>query len=222
MPLLFSILFVISNAAQAAPEEFPVPSWLRVVPVSDKMIINGIPSQVQHFEAYKKVDELLEFYQKQWNDSSSETSGYRTAQVAPWHIISRLDGSYLYTVQVQQDGAFSIRGYLAIADLKAMKNNLKNGKVVPRMSGSKIINDVTSFDPGKKGRTLVLVNRYSATSNSSFYRNYYLERGWAAIMDTSSEEAFILVFRKQKEETHLVINSIQGSTQIVMNIIEGI
>jgi len=220
--LLFLILLIFCNIAHAGPEEFPAPNWLNRVQVSDKMIINGIPSLVQHFEAYNTIDELLEFYRLQWNGSSHGTPGYREAHVAPWHIISRLDGAYLYTVQVQQDGALSIRGYLAIGDLKAMKKTLKNDNVVPRMSGSKIINDVTSFDPGKKGRTLMLVNKYSVVGNSNFYRNHYLERGWSKIMDTSSEDAFIMVFRKHKEEAHLVINNIQGSTQIVMNIVEGI
>ena len=216
--LLLLIVLSVSNTAHAAPKEFPTPSWLNSVQVSEKMIINGIPSLVQHFEAYNTIDELLDFYRKQWENNT----GYREAEVAPWFVISRLDGPYLYTVQVQQEGAFSIRGYLAIADLKAMKKTLKNDNVVPKMSGSKIINDVTSFDPGKKGRTLMLANKYSVASNSNFYRNYYLERGWATLMDSNSEEAFILVFKKQNEEAHLVINNIQGSTQIVMNIIEGI
>ena len=222
LSLLFSALLVISNTAHAAPEEFPAPSWLNRVQVGEKMIINGIPSVVQHFEAYEEINELLEFYRKEWNDSTSETPGYREAQVAPWYIISRLEGSYLYTVQVQEEGAFKIRGYLAIADLKAMKKTLKNNSLVPRMSGSRIVNDVTSFDPGKKGRTLMLVNTFSVASNANFYRNHYLERGWATQMDSNSEEAFILVFRKRSKEAHLVLNHIQGSTQIVMNIVEEI
>jgi len=222
VPLLVSMLIAFCSIAHAAAEEFPAPDWLNREQVSETMIINGIPSLVQHFESYKTIDELLEFYRKQWNNTTSEKPGYREAHVAPWYIISRLDGSYLYTVQVQQYGAFSIRGYLAVADLKAMQRSLKNDPPVPRMSGSKIINDVTSFDPGKKGRTLMLVNKYSVASNSSFYRNHYLERGWKRLLDTDSENAFVMVFRKHTEEAHLVITSTQGSTQIVMNIIEGI
>ena len=215
------LLFAFSSSAHATPKEFPVPSWLNKVQVADQMIINGIPSLVQHFEAYKEIDELLEFYRRQWNDGSSGTPGYREANVSPWHIISRLDGHYLYTVQVQQDEAFNIKGYLAIADLKAMKKPLKSGSRVPLMGGSKIINDVTSFDPGKKGRTLLLINKYSVASNSNFYRNYYLDRGWGKLMDMNSEGAFIMAFAKHNKETHLVINHIEGSTQVVMNIIEG-
>jgi hypothetical protein len=222
LSLLFSALLVISNTAHAALEEFPAPSWLNRIQVGEKMIINGIPSVVQHFEAYKELNELLEFYRKEWNGSASGTAGYREAQVAPWYIISRLEGSYLYTVQVQEEGAFKIRGYLAIADLKAMKKTLKNDSLIPQMRGSRIINDVTSFDPGKKGRTLMLVNTFSVASNANFYRSHYLERGWAIQMDTNSEEAFVMVFKKRNKETHLVINHIQGSTQIVMNIVEGV
>lgn len=207
--------------AFAGSKDFPTPDWLNRTQIATTMIINGLPSSVHHFEAHKDLEQLLEFYRRQWNDGSDEKPGYKEVYVSSWHVISRLEDHHLYTVQVQQNDDFSITGYLAVADLKAMKKAQKNITSVAQMNGSQVINDVTSFDPGRKGRTLMLTNNYSTTSNSSFYRNYYQDRGWQKIMDNSEKEASIIVFRKNDKEVHLVINHIEGATQIVMNLVEN-
>jgi len=184
------------------------------------MIINGVPSVVQYFEAHRETDDLLNFYRKRWKNGNQGKPGYREATFPPWSIVSRLDGNYLYTVQVQESGAFSINGYLAIADLKQMAKQKKESIPVPQMNGSRIVNDVTSFDPGIKGRTLMLTNKYSTVSNSQYYRNYYLERGWGKLMDADSDGTNVMAFRKRSKEAHLVISSLRGSTQVVMNLTE--
>lgn len=221
--LLWLAAFFPCSATQvcAAREEFPAPKWLDRVEVAEKMVINGLPSTVHSFKADKSIEELLDFYRQRWNDGPPGRPGYREASIPPWHIISRLDGRNLYTVQVQTNDASGLQGYLAIGDLEGLPKKGKNSSKVPRMDDSKVINDVISFDPGKKGRTLLLVNRYSVASNSAFYRNYYLDAGWGKLVDTDSEEAHLLVFKKYDQEAHLVINHLNGSTQVVMNIVEN-
>ena len=220
--LSFLLLFALSCTAHAGSKDFPAPSWLKTTQIADDMIINGLPSQVRNFEANKAMEELLLFYRGQWQNDNTGNTAYKEAQAPPWYIISRFDGQYLYTVQVRQENSFTIRGYLAIADLKAVNKNQTNNSIVPKMSGSTIINDATSLDPGTKGRTLMLTNTYSATSNSNFYRNYYSDRGWGKIMDTNSKNTFVMAFKKRNKETNLVISNSGGTTQIVMNISEEI
>lgn len=216
--LLVSLLF--NATAWAAPDDIPVPDWLSPATVGEKMVINGLPSTVYRFETHETVDALLDFYRDTWRDEGKNS--YREAHVAPWYVISRLVRNYLYTVQVKEEGSFTISGYLAVGDLAAMEKSRKHDKPVPLMDGSTVLNDVTSFDPGQKGRTVMLANKYSASGNSQFYRNYFRDRGWATVMDSSSDESFILAFKKRNLETHLVISTVQGVTHVVMNMVEEI
>lgn len=217
---LAGLFFLCSGQAHAAPKPFPAPKWLERTGVAEEMIVNGLPSTVDYFESNRGVDDLLQFYRQQWNDSPNGRSGYREASVASWHVISRLEDGYLYSVQVQEKDNFGSRGYLAIGNLKEIEKKKERTATIPQMSGSRVINDSTSLDPGKKGRTLLLVNNYSAASNSLFYRNYYLDRGWGTLTDTDSKEAFVLAFKKAGREIHLVISENGGASHVVMNIVE--
>jgi hypothetical protein len=185
------------------------------------MVINGLPSVVHYFETDRKLEELLDFYRQRWDESAAKKAGYREAEVGPWHVISKIDGRYLLTVQAQQKDAFTTKGYLAIGDLSAVQNKKDQGKGVPKMSGSKIVNDLVSNDPGKKGRTMMIANGFSVSSNTDYYRNYYLSRGWGQLMDQGSNDAQVLAFTRYGKEAHLVINKTGGSTIVVMNLIEN-
>ncbi len=222
---IFWLLFMAmtaSDVAHAGPAKFPVPDWLTTTQIADEMIINGLPSQVQYFESDNSIPELLVFYRNNWQDKLSESQIYKETQAAPWQIISKFDGRYLYTVQVRSKNPWAITGYLAIADLKAAKKKPKKKPAVPQMSGSTVMSDSSSSDSGTLARTLMLINSYSAESNGSFYRNYYSSRGWTKVMDTQSENTFVLTFKKNSKDAHLVINPTGNTTQIVMNITEQI
>lgn len=221
-PLLWAVLLLFSlpMAVQAAGKDFPAPDWLDKVTVSDRMIINGLSSSVQYFEASRNMEELLRFYRRQWNDGKAARPGYRETTVEPWHIISRLHGRYLYTVQVQKDGPFIIKGYLAVADLKASRQENTMEHKAPKMRGSRIFNQSTTFDPGRTGHTLMIVNDFSIASNTEYYRNHYQERGWTKLVDMENDHARVLSFKKHARKTHLVIQQTGGATQIVMNLVE--
>ncbi len=216
----FLLLFLQTASALGAAKEFPVPDWLKPSSVAREMIINGIPSSVLEFQSYRKMEDLLDFYRHKWNDTTPKKPGYRESIIPPWHIIARLDHQYLYTVQVQEGDDLQITGYLALADLKQIKDQKRHrAETVPQMSPSQIVNDVTSNDSGISGRTLLLANSYSLSSNISYYRNYYEDHGWGMLMDRGEKGGQVLAYRKGGREAHLVLSRSGDSTAIVMNII---
>jgi hypothetical protein len=224
--LLIHVAFVAAivgtSVESIAAVEIPSPSWLARTHVADNMVINGLPSVVHYFETDRKLEELLDFYRQRWDESAVKKAGYREAEVGPWHVISKIDGQYLLTVQAQQKDAFTTKGYLATGDLSAVQNKKDQGEGVPKMSGSKIVNDLVSNDPGKKGRTMMIANGFSVSGNTDYYRNYYLSRGWGQLMDQGSNEAQVLAFSRFGKEAHLVISKTTGgSTMVVMNLIEN-
>jgi len=205
-----------------AEVEIPVPSWMDTVTVADKMIINGLPSTVKYFKSDKGLEELLRFYRQRWQVGEGGKQGYKEVNFPPWHILSRLeDKRYLLTVQATSSDALTSNGYLAVADLKGVKKKSDRAGSIPKMKGSRIVNDLTSFDPGRKGRTVLAVNKYSVESNSEYYRNYYSGRGWGKSIDIENDGAQVLAFSRFGKEAHFVISRNFGSTQVVMNFIES-
>lgn len=215
---LFSLPVLAADA-----DEIPVPDWVKRVPVGKKMVIKGLPSTVHFFEAEKGLEEVLRFYRQRWEKGEGVKQGYREVEVPPWTIISRLSGGgrYLLTVQAQGDGPFQSMGYLAVADLKGMNKIPEPGRGVPKMKGSQVIDDLTSYDPGKKGRTLLLSNKFSVESNSEYYRNYYTGRGWGTLLDASNDGGQALAFGRFGKEAHIVITHNFDSTQVVINLVEN-
>ena len=229
-PSLFFIFVILICAASIfgttsgsfAAVKIPAPSWMEQTAIADKMIINGLPSTVHAFQAERKLAELLEFYRVRWNEGGIGEIGYKEAEVAPWHVISRLeDGRFLLTVQAKEKDALTCEGYLAIADLREVKAGKESGNDIPRPHGSDIVNDLKSSDPGSKSRTVMLVNNSSVAGNSNYYRDYYLGRDWGQVVDQETGDARVLVFGKGSSQVHLVISPAGSKTQVVMNLVDS-
>lgn len=220
---MFLVLSIFIIDAYGAVE-IPRPRWMDPVLVADEMVINGLPSVVYYFKVERAAEEVLQFYRNSWQKGEDEKSpGYKEMQADFWQIISRLhDERYLLTVQVKSLDTFISTGYLAVGDLKKMETRLEIGSGVPHMSGSKVVNDLTSRDPGKTGRTLLIVNDYSVQSNSDFYRNYYSDRNWSQLIDIPQQGGQVLAYRRFGKEAHMVINKNSGTTQIVLLLTENL
>jgi len=219
--LLFASIFIVEICGAV---EIPNPKWLNPVLVADKMVINGLPSVVYYFKVDRAAEEVLQFYRTKWQMSEDgKNPGYKENRADNWQVISRLsDKRYLLTVQVKNLEAFTSTGYLAIGDLKNMETRPDVGTDVPQMNGSKVVNDLTSHDPGKKGRSVMIVNDFSVQSNSNFYRQYYSDRNWSQLIDLPQQGGQVLAFRHFGKEAHLVINENFGSTQIVLLLVENL
>jgi len=223
--LLLGIVFCWLGQAQGKDMagRIPVPDWMDAVPVAETMVINGLPSVVHQFRVDRPKKDIIAFYRDRWREPwEVDASGYKEAKADFWHVISRLeDKRYLLTVQVKSTGTFTCNGYLAQGDLKNMDKKLTVGADVPKMQGSQVVNELTSHDPGKTGRTLIVVNNYSAKSNGTFYRQYYTDRNWSQLIDFPQQKGHVLAYRKGSREAHLVINENFNSTQIVINLVDN-
>lgn len=214
LALTFCVLF--AAKLHAAPD-FPAPDWLKRTAIAEKMVIHGIPSQVEYFEAERDVDAVLEFYRRRWQGDYAGHAGYREAHVEPWHVISRLQERHLLTVQVRRQSALNADGYLAIADLDEIDAEQATSDTIPKMAGTKVLNYNTSFDPGKKGEVVMLANKFSVDTNGRFYRDYYTNRGWATLQDQALSDATAMAFRRFGSEVRLVVKKSNMGAVVVIN-----
>lgn len=217
---LLAVAAAVLPAASSAAVAVPSPPWMERSAVAEKLIVNGIPSTVHHFQAQRSLEEVLMFYRSHWAGDGTGTPGYREAEVPPWHVISRLEGRHLLVVQAKKAADVS-EGYLAITDLQEIDVKHELGSKIPRLQGSEVVNDLTSIDPGSKGRTVMLFNGFSVARNSDYYREHYLGRGWGKVVDQETDDARVLVFGSDGRQAHLVISPSGARTQVVMNLVDG-
>ncbi len=204
----------------ARPPEIPVPKNAQVSLVGQNMTVGGKTMTVRQFYSRDKLAKVKEFYYRRWaKGEQRDMPGYlETHDMPPWHIISRLEEGYLLTVQIQAAGG-GTRGYLGTSKLIQEAPKLSNYDSVPRMAGSEIVHDMQTRDVGQSGETLMLSNKHSLSSNTNYYKNYYLQRGWRTDLDQAipASNMHILAFTNGQEKINIVLTGDNNNTKIVVN-----
>lgn len=218
--LLIGILLAGSAPMVLAAPDFPAPPRAQVQWVSNNMIYNGRTMQIRSFESRLSVERVLEYYRQLWQHGEADRPGYQeTDALQPWQMITRIEDEHLLTVQVLAKGNDS-SGYLAVSHLDELIAETPDiGQDFPKMNGSKVFNDIITPDHGKDGRTLLISNEYSITANSSYYRDWYENRGWRLDMEKTvvPGKQQVLGFSKGREKVNLVISRENNTTNIVAN-----
>ena len=215
---MISCLILWSGIALAAPK-FPPPPGSKIGLIADSMVVNGIEMNVRQFNSKRSVEEVLEFYREFWPKGTEKQPGYTETDVLePWQIITRVDKGHLMTVQVTAAGQRGSTGLLGMSRLPDPENLPKLGNKVPKMSGSRVFNDIKTRDPGKNGRTVALLNDFTVENNANFYRDYYTGHGFGLDMDktVSGGESHAQRFSKRGQVVTIVINKSAEGTVVVI------
>lgn len=220
--LIVLALWCLPGPTWARTPDFPAPPDANTVWVSQNLVQNGIPNAIRKFQSTREPERVLGFYRKEWQRGGPEgTPGYRDAYHEPWAIVSRLEGDYLLTVQVQADRRGGSWGYLTQSPLPGM---LASGDVpegngnFPSLRGSTVRDRVTSRDPGKHAETLIVENSFSIGMNRDFYLDHYEHAGWGIRTDEPTPAGHVVVATKGAERHNLVIQrNASGGTDVVVN-----
>jgi hypothetical protein len=214
--LFFTLLAVVLPVSVVA-EDFPAPPSATVESIAGSVTSMGMNLSIRRFKVEKPMSSVLGFYRKLWQEDASET------EMPPWTMIGKIDGDHYYNVQMQPVAA-GTWGYLSVSDLpeKLQDKTYKfpDGGNFPRMNGSQVIDEQISDDPGKKGRTLMISNRFSVKSNHDYYKNHYRNKGWNIVMDQQTEArqaAYALYMTKGPKSVTLTIFKDDGRTMVVAN-----
>lgn len=206
----------------AGPPTIPEPPGSTVVPVGENMRLNGSPTSAHSFRSNRSVEQIQEFYRREWRQGSGDLPGFREAEQAPWQIISRIEDVYLLTVQVKRGNGGGSTGYLSVSKLPTKRDQPEIAEF-PAMNGSRVLSDTTMEDPGKEGRTMIILNKKSVASNVNYYRNYFEGHGWQARRDRDfAGEAHVFEFTKSHGHVNLVIaRNDRETTSIVVNAVNS-
>ncbi len=218
--LILLLGFSIPLAARKPPE-FPPPSDARVQSMGTNTVMGGRAMEIRQFSTTDAPERVYEFYRRLWKeDENGVEPGYgETDAMSPWHILSRVEDGYLMTVQAQPADNKGTWGYLAMSLVDAAPTGLADAPDVPKMSGSQVLQNITSRDPGQTGATVLLTNRHSLASNVNYYRQQYQAGDWRADMDKAIPAAkmHVLAYTGGRRKVNIVLTGDDRETQVVIN-----
>lgn len=216
--LLLALIVCFSMPVKS--DEIPAPPDSQVSSISTSVTSLGLHMKISKFVSDSSVDEVLQFYKDYWKDEAAEST------MLPWKMIGTRQGDEFLNVQVQAGDRDKSWGYLSRSDLPKQLDDktysMPNARSAnfPMMSGSRVMDDQYSNDPGKKGRTLLLENDFSANTNHTFYRNHFKNKGWDIVMDEATSKrnsSYALFVRKGSKTVAVTIAKLNNKTSIVAN-----
>lgn len=223
---LFSILslFILSTAVHAKWPEIPLPKDARLTVVSDQMILNGVEMKSWAINSWMPAEKTVEFYKKTWEKPTIENApGFVESAFEGWHIISRLEGDYQITVQLDDSVLQTTKGLVSISKLPALKNPPAIGRGFPKVGEMQFINDIKAVDQNKKSRTIVARTTASVKKSVEHYRRVYKRKGWEEQTHQFAYEGqnkFGLLFNKRGKELNLTITRTSDKTDIVAVLVD--
>lgn len=216
---LTAIALLLPAAAQALPD-FPAPPRSEVKWVSKDMVMNGIATEVRQFYSKWNMEKITEFYKEEWQYLDGKQPGYtESAAMAPWHLVTRIEDGYLMNVQYQPADDGGTWGYLAVSRLPSKDAAPNPDDKPPAMRRSRVMSSVKTDDVGQSGKSYVLRNDYSLSSNVDFYRSYFKRRGYGVQADRELKRGTVhtLAFRNRLKEVTIVITGDHRESQVVFN-----
>lgn len=218
-PLFFVLpfLFLQTTIAREFPE-FPFPKDMVVVLAAKDIEYNGIPTQIYQFHTDDSIQEIIEFYEKEWDDLDEVDFG-------DLKILSHKDDEFLLTVQIERESGLQTHGTLSIAPMfemldggghKLRKKIKAVGANFPALSNTEIISDLVAEEIGGKSRSLLFSNEYSIERNIEFYRTKMMADGWKSVIVNNARskrvKTTVLALNKNSKKLNIGFSRQEGKT----------
>ena len=192
--------------------EFPSPEDSRLRVVGEDLSINGLPTRIWELSSPKAPEEILAYYQEQWQQPVAPGApGFLEQTVGEWQIISRAEEPYLYTVQVAEAAVGTTFGFLSVSQPLQLEGHKPEAFAKP--AGSEVLLDLASDDQGKRGRVVQFKNRQSIESNYQFYKKRYLAKGWVELSQLPPDRnKALLLMNKGGGRVSVVLNQVNNES----------
>jgi hypothetical protein len=213
------VLVCLPWAVEAWPS-FDRPDFIETDWVANDLVYNGNHMYIENFHCDCQYEKILDFYRKQW--SNIDDKGYVENDLGELKQISRGNEEYFFSVQVKSDPENTEKsvGRLVIRELPGQRSTrIVLGSGVPMMGNSEVVSDISDAMPGKRARTVVLLNEKSIVDNMDFYRNHYESAGWNSFLTPvdPSVGSQALSYRKDGVDVNVAIHEQAGVSVVLFN-----
>lgn len=216
----FATLLLAGGAqAKGAWEGFPPPPDSTVQIVADYIKMNGIPQSIKTFNSERRVDEVIRFYQRVWDEEGAGKP--QLSEFKDEKIITKGGEEFIWTVQTKPKVGGGSTGFMSVIFFAQFDGKgPPPGEGVPKPAGSIVYNDMASDDGPKRARTIVLQNDYSVDYNARFYQSSYRFDGWVMAEGRITEDgrSASYIFRRGTSEASVIISDKVDKTGVLLNI----
>lgn len=187
MPLIYFFVFTfclvvsIFSSAQNI-DQYAFPNGVQVKKMSEDMVLNGMTTSIYFLETKKSELDLIEVMKNFWVDKKNKNSPtFLIKETNELIILSRYDGSVLYTLQCQKNGfkeeSLIKEGIFSVAQLKKkqIKNNTFND--VSFISG-RVISESISEDELKSVKVISFLDKKNKTIFTDYLLKKLYNNGW--------------------------------------------
>lgn len=191
---------------------------VKVSSVAQGLIVSGASQSIGKLDSTEKISDVIAAYVKRWEHTHAAPLDARVVAEGPWIIVSKIIGNCLHVVQIEK-GKPRATGFLSAMKLDSGRG--RAGKVFPALYGSDVIIDMAHEDAGKRGRTLMLSNRFSVPANAEFYAKALRDLGWRIVddhhvpMQGRRVQARSLTLARGLEQQMIVITESAGGSHVV-------
>jgi hypothetical protein len=219
--LLAWVFLVLPALAQAWPS-FDRPDFVETDWTADDMVYNGVRMYIENIHCDCQYEKILNFYRKHWAEGEIDEKGFVENDLGELKQISRGDENYFFSVQVKPDpkDAEKTVGRLVISELPGNRSTkVILGSGVPMMGDSEVVSDISDAMPGKRARTVLLLNEKSIVDNMDFYRMHYESAGWNSFLTPvdPSVGSQALSYRKDSVDVNIAIHEQEGVSVVLFN-----
>lgn len=209
----------LANPTDKCPQ-FPTPKKMKIQGVAQEMNYNDIPMSIYRFDSEEDMESIFAFYRQTWasSDPLRKPAEY---PVGEWKVIASMREPCFYTVQVKPRGRGS-EGLLGVTAPPPDRAVLK--EEVPMLPGSRVINDIAHVDAGKKARTLLVKNGFSAEANADFYRRNMADKGWKVLTSYGGSvrdtRASTMMLKQKQREVSITITQKGAESNVLLNFMD--
>jgi hypothetical protein len=195
--------------------------------VASGMSYNGAGLDISKIRSSASRDEVIKAYLIKWRSTHAEPLDAKVIRSGNWEIVSKIIGVCLHTVQIDKR-SHDTSGYVSVKSLDADRQSQISvvGKSLPKPYGSQVLSDIFHNDPGKKARTLMIVNNFSVEANADFYLRNFGGDGWRVLSDhrvpiqKRDQAARAITFGKAHEQHIIVIAETKSGSNVVVQWME--
>ena len=215
------IFLLLPVLAQACPT-FDRPDFVETDWTANDMVYNGVHMYIENIHCDCQYEKILNFYRKHWAEGEIDEKGFVENDLGELKQISRGDEKYFFSVQVKSDPTDAEKsvGRLVITELPGNRSTtVALGSGVPMMGNSEVVSDISDAMPGKRARTVLLLNEKSIVDNMDFYRIHYENAGWNSFLTPvdPSVGSQALSYRKNGVDVNIAIHDQAGVSVVLFN-----
>lgn len=227
--MLMSLPAVSSGSSEPVWPDFPTPAGADVGWVGRDIVYNGVPMQIRHMKSALSPEDIIDFYRHQWQKTDKDK--LLIEKKSPWVLLHKITSTVFYTVEVHpiQGGSESI---LTLSKLPEIQQKYRHdsaglramiasqGAGFPKLHGSIMQMDMSSYDEGVQARTILYRNTYDVENNVLYVSSELINSGWSKAGDYKTNRGDMgrqLVFKRANEQIVMTVRQSGGFTEVTAN-----